>query len=227
MTCSPTAGARVVAVLGATLALVCLSGCSASGVTASASAGPSGTASSTSPTSPTPSPPPPMASDIPRTNIDSRSAPRQDPPQAPERVGMASLQIDMPVVPVGLAAGGDVSIPSASHTAGWYRYSSGYTARSGTIVLVAHVDAWDGIGPFSRLRGVAPGADVVVTGAGGPRTFHVDGVAQPQKAPGSLAGYFVAGGPPRLVLITCGGTFDDSTGHYRDNVVVTATPRDG
>jgi hypothetical protein len=27
---------------------------------------------------------------------------------------------------------------------------------------------------------------------------------------------------PLLRLITCGGSFDRSTGHYRDNVVVTA-----
>jgi hypothetical protein len=31
-------------------------------------------------------------------------------------------------------------------------------------------------------------------------------------------------GPPRLVLVTCGGPFDRASGHYRDNVVVTAVP---
>jgi len=29
---------------------------------------------------------------------------------------------------------------------------------------------------------------------------------------------------PRLALITCGGEFDGSTGHYVDNVVVVAVP---
>ena len=28
----------------------------------------------------------------------------------------------------------------------------------------------------------------------------------------------------RLVLVTCGGPFDHASGHYRDNVVVTAVP---
>jgi hypothetical protein len=32
-------------------------------------------------------------------------------------------------------------------------------------------------------------------------------------------------GPPRLVLVTCGGPFDAATGHYPDDVVVTAAPR--
>ena len=36
--------------------------------------------------------------------------------------------------------------------------------------------------------------------------------------------YFARDGAPRLTLITCGGPFDRTTGHYRDNVVVTAVP---
>ena len=31
-------------------------------------------------------------------------------------------------------------------------------------------------------------------------------------------------GQPRLVLVTCGGPFDEASGHYRDNVVLTALP---
>jgi len=31
-------------------------------------------------------------------------------------------------------------------------------------------------------------------------------------------------GAPRLVLVTCGGPFIESAGHYRDNVVLTAVP---
>jgi hypothetical protein len=34
--------------------------------------------------------------------------------------------------------------------------------------------------------------------------------------------YFARDGAPRLTLITCGGPFDRATGHYRDNVVITA-----
>lgn len=32
---------------------------------------------------------------------------------------------------------------------------------------------------------------------------------------------------PRLVLVTCGGTFDWDTRHYRDNVVVYPLPASG
>ena len=37
-------------------------------------------------------------------------------------------------------------------------------------------------------------------------------------------GIFSRNGGPRLVLVTCGGPFDASVRHYRDNVVVTAVP---
>jgi hypothetical protein len=37
-------------------------------------------------------------------------------------------------------------------------------------------------------------------------------------------GIYSRNGSPRLVLVTCGGPFDVSTGHYRDNIVVTASP---
>jgi hypothetical protein len=36
--------------------------------------------------------------------------------------------------------------------------------------------------------------------------------------------YFARDGNVRLTLITCGGPFDASTRHYRDNVVITAQP---
>jgi sortase (surface protein transpeptidase) len=35
---------------------------------------------------------------------------------------------------------------------------------------------------------------------------------------------FTTAGPPRLALITCGGTFDAGSGRYLDNVVVLAEP---
>jgi hypothetical protein len=43
-----------------------------------------------------------------------------------------------------------------------------------------------------------------------------------QKTDIPLDRYFARDGAPRLTLITCGGPFDKATGHYRDNVVVTA-----
>lgn len=38
---------------------------------------------------------------------------------------------------------------------------------------------------------------------------------------------WMKGGLPELALVTCGGTFNYSTGHYDDNIVVWATPASG
>lgn len=35
---------------------------------------------------------------------------------------------------------------------------------------------------------------------------------------------FTTDGSHRLVVITCGGTYDERTGQYTDNIVVTAEP---
>ena len=53
--------------------------------------------------------------------------------------------------------------------------------------------------------------------------FRVTGRQQVPKIelPAEL---FSRAGPSRIALITCGGAFDARTRHYRDNVVVVATP---
>ena len=45
------------------------------------------------------------------------------------------------------------------------------------------------------------------------------------KAAGLPADIFTQTGPPRLVLISCGGTFDPSVHSYEENIVVYATPQ--
>ena len=40
-----------------------------------------------------------------------------------------------------------------------------------------------------------------------------------------VAEVFATAVSPRLVLLTCGGAFDQATHHYADNIVVYAVPR--
>jgi hypothetical protein len=64
----------------------------------------------------------------------------------------------------------------------------------------------------------------VMTDTGRALTYRVVGrrVYSKQSLPSEV---FSTRGPPRLVLITCGGPFNTATHHYRDNVVVYAVPR--
>ena len=63
-----------------------------------------------------------------------------------------------------------------------------------------------------------------LSGADG-RTLAYRVVARRQLGKADLpADLFARGGPPRLVLVTCGGRFDRTTRHYTDNVIVYAEP---
>ena len=128
------------------------------------------------------------------------------------------------VVPVGLAPDGGLDIPADPATAGWWVGGAAPGDGVGSVVIVGHLDsASDGLGAFRVLLNVAPGARVVVNDRDGRSlSYTVQRREQVNKAqlPRSL---FDVGSSPRLVLITCGGRFDPAT-HYRDNVVVVATP---
>ena len=145
---------------------------------------------------------------------------------APTRLSVPDLGIDMPVDAVGVEDDGSMEIPEDAGRAGWYRFGPAPATPEGATVVAAHVDSWStGIGPFSRLRDVRPGARVEVTTADGTvHAYVVREVAQIPKQDAPVEQWFDRTGAPRLVLVTCGGAFDREVGHYADNVAVTAEP---
>jgi len=139
------------------------------------------------------------------------------------RLLVPSVHIDSALVDLGLAADGTLEVPADYQRAGWFA-GGVVPGERGPAVLAGHVDSRSGPAVFFRLAEVEVGDEVVVVGAGGEQVrFGVDGVERYSKDafPTELV-YGPAPGPV-LRLITCGGTFDRRTGHYRDNVVVYAT----
>lgn len=152
--------------------------------------------------------------------------PRPVPTAAPTSLTIGSAGIAARVVAVGVDGRGGTVIPERVDTVGWYRFGPRPGAGAGSVVLVGHVDsAQQGEGAFFRLRSVRQGAVVSVSGTGG-RLFRyrVVGRQEYPKTSVPLAALFSRTGAPRLTLITCGGSFDRSVRHYRDNIVVTAIP---
>lgn len=92
--------------------------------------------------------------------------------------------------------------------------------------MAAHVDTRrEGLGPFFRLREVRKGSTAVVTTSDGRReTYRVSEVRLVDKAAVDLDEVFRRHGPETLVLVTCGGQYDQDAG-YRGNVLVTASPQ--
>jgi hypothetical protein len=118
-----------------------------------------------------------------------------------------------------------LGIPAAVDRAGWWRDGASPSSTGGAILIAGHVDAVDvGIGAFFDLHRARSGDIVEVTTADGQaHRFQVQSVLTYAKRKLPLA-IHSRKGPLRLVLVTCGGPFNRVTGHYPDNVVVTATP---
>jgi len=120
---------------------------------------------------------------------------------------------------------GLMEVPEDVRTIGWYRHGAG-PGEDGSAVLSGHVDdRVQGRGAFYELATTSTGDTVEVdTGDGRTLAYRVDSVRNFGKEELPLEEVFQRSGPPRLVLITCGGEFDRATGHYVDNIVVTAVP---
>jgi sortase (surface protein transpeptidase) len=126
------------------------------------------------------------------------------------------------VDPLGLQGDGSLEVPTDFGRTGWY---TGRPAPGevGPAVIVGHVDSRRGPAVFYRLRQLRPGAEVVVHRGDGSRvTFVVQRSARHAKDSFPTAEVYGPTTERALRLVTCGGTFDRASLHYRDNVIVFA-----
>ena len=145
-------------------------------------------------------------------------------PAVPTGLSIPSLGVLAPVVPVGLGEDRSMQIPGVSE-AGWYLPGRAPGSPTGSAVIAAHVDFNERPGVFFELRGIQPGAEVVVTdAAGGTHRFVVTERTQVAKDRVPMQELFRTGGDPILTLVTCGGAFDSGARSYSDNIIVRAVP---
>ncbi|MCO7222398.1 class F sortase [Klenkia sp. PcliD-1-E] len=168
------------------------------------------------------------SSGVPLPPVTTRPATPQVAPAlpAPTRLAVPALGIDAPVDAVGVEPDGNMTIPEDVSRVGWYRFGPAPGAPEGSAVLAGHVDdAEQGLGAMSPLAQASVGDRVQVTDdAGGSTTWQVVAREEFSKQSVPLADLFARSGPPRLVLITCGGPFLADVRSYEDNVVVVAEP---
>lgn len=151
-------------------------------------------------------------------------APPAAPAPSPETLVLPALGVDMPVEPVGVQDDGAMQIPKDPAVAGWYRFGPAPADAEGATVIAAHVDSRVyGLGPLAKLRDAKPGQEVSVTDEAGARTrYIVESVTYIPRAKLPVDELFTREGPRSLVVITCGGSFDERTRSYSDNVVLIA-----
>ncbi|WP_128434836.1 class F sortase [Streptomyces cyaneus] len=142
----------------------------------------------------------------------------------PERVRIPSIQVDAPMILVGLDADGWVGAPPPEdpNLAGWFTGSVS-PGEKGTAVVVGHVDNSQGPAVFYSLGALSPGNRVEISRQDGKTAvFQIYGVEVFEKNnfPGDRV--YASKGTAELRVITCGGGFSKQNG-YDGNVVAFAS----
>ncbi|MGW6979036.1 class F sortase [Streptomyces sp. NPDC054932] len=140
-----------------------------------------------------------------------------------QRIRIPTINVDAPVMTVGLDAEGwiDAPPPQDRNLAGWYLNGISPGQR-GSAVIVGHVDNAQGPAVFYGLGSVKPGNHIEVERYDG-RTavFEVYGVEVFSKEAFPGARVYGDTGHAELRVITCGGGYSKARG-YDGNVVVFA-----
>lgn len=166
-----------------------------------------------------PLPPPPTSEPEPAAERDV------GPQGEPTRVVIPAIDVDADLVRLGLQADGAMEVPDFG-LAGWYTEGP-KPGHVGPAAITAHVDSRAGPDVFHRLGNLAVGDQVHVVYEGGDTvTFFVESSEQTPKDELPVDAIWPTTSQRLLALITCGGEFDRSVRHYRDNVVVYTSLRD-
>jgi Sortase domain len=169
----------------------------------------------------------------PAPGIDTKTeAPAQAAPPAPDLGPILArsepVALEIPsigvrsdvLVPLEVGPDGALAAPADYDLPGWHRRGPA-PGQLGPAVIAGHVDGPAGPAVFYRLGELAPGDLVRVTRQDGSvATFSIDSVERfPKQAFPTSRVYGNTTDRAEIRLITCGGFYDRSTGHYVDNVV--------
>jgi sortase (surface protein transpeptidase) len=141
----------------------------------------------------------------------------------PVRIDIPAIGVTSSLTRLGRAADRTVQVPSRWEVAGWYAAGT-RPGDPGSAVILGHVDSKRGPAVFYRLRELGRGDLVEVTRADGSRVrFAVQRTEQYDKRRFPTDDVYYPTLAPALRLVTCGGEFDATAGHYRSNIIVFAT----
>ena len=151
-----------------------------------------------------------------KVRIDRRAA-------NPVSVSVSSAGISAPTIALGLKSNGKIEVPKDFSQAGW-REGGPEPGERGAAMITAHVDSRTGPGAFLKLDEVSRGDEIDVRREDGTTvTFVTERTEQVPKTSFPTERVYGDTRLPTLRLVTCGGSFDSGSGHYRDNVIVYAT----
>jgi sortase (surface protein transpeptidase) len=143
----------------------------------------------------------------------------------PVRIEIPAIGVTSSLDRLGRAPDKTVQVPSRWEVAGWYAAGT-RPGDPGSAVILGHVDSRSGPAVFYRLRELRRGDLVEVARADGSTArFAVQRTEQYDKRRFPTDEVYYPTLTPALRLVTCGGEFDATAGHYRSNIIVFATLR--
>ena len=144
-------------------------------------------------------------------------------PPGPSTLSIPRIGVRAAIIAVGRKPNGAMEVPRPAQV-GWYRLGP-RPGEPGPAVLVGHVDSRIGPAVFHRLGQLRPGDEILVGQPDGTTTrFLASRLEQHPKTALPTSRIWTRTDRPELRLITCAGTFDRNTGHYRDNLILYASP---
>jgi Sortase domain len=143
-------------------------------------------------------------------------------PAPPRHIAIPAIGVSAKVIPLGLNRDGTIQTPKQWGVTGWYTHGP-TPGEGGPAVVVGHIDSKSGPAVFYRLRALLPGDLIKIV-----RSDHTTVRFRVQRTERRPKSHFPSErvyGPTHeatLRLVTCGGSFNPSTGHYLDNTIVYA-----
>jgi sortase (surface protein transpeptidase) len=142
------------------------------------------------------------------------------PRSRPTHLAIPTIGVSVPLSVLTLNKNGTVNVPTNFKEPGWYNGDRS-PGQKGSAVILGHVDNYHGAAVFYNLDKLKLGNRVNVTLADGRHlVFAVIGERMYKKTNFPDALVYGTRSYPALQLVTCGGIFDPSTGHYLSNIVV-------
>lgn len=140
----------------------------------------------------------------------------------PVHLSIPAIGVESDLIGLGLGDDGWIQSPADYNAVGWYEKGV-LPGEVGPAVIAAHVDSPTGPAVFFDLPKLSPGDTVSVRRSDGTTAdFVVTRLETVEKETFPTASVYAPVPTPELRLVTCAGAWDPATGHYVDNLVVTA-----
>lgn len=139
----------------------------------------------------------------------------------PKILIIPSINVSTTIESVGVDGQGRMGIPGNFDTVGWYYYGA-KPGESGNAVIDGHYDNEDGSPAiFYYLSSLKPGDEVIVVDNNNKQyTFMVYETRKYDYDSAPIEDIFGTFNKPRLILITCAGSYDLSSDNYSQRTIV-------